>query len=113
MNKKASGRSLDHKLRVISPFPIVHVIKKPSSSFPKVILEPKFLTNKNTASFHHGPCTCITQPLGALSSFHEKSMKYVFSKGEKHCPPPNYRGIGPQHRLHWKTTKNKIGLRRM
>ena len=30
---------------------------------------------------------------------------YVFSWGEKHCPPPNYWGIGPQHRFHCKTTK--------
>ena len=30
--------------------------------------------------------------------------KYVFSWGEKHCPPPNYWVIGPQHRFHCKTT---------
>ena len=28
--------------------------------------------------------------------------KYVFSCGEKHCPPPIYRGIGPQHWLYCK-----------
>ena len=33
-------------------------------------------------------------------------LKYVFSCGEKHCPPPNYWVIGPQHRFHCKTTKN-------
>ena len=27
-------------------------------------------------------------------------LKYVFSCGEKHCPPPNYWVIGPQHRFH-------------
>ena len=32
--------------------------------------------------------------------------KYVFSWGEKHCPPPNYWVIGPQHRFHCKTTKD-------
>ena len=32
----------------------------------------------------------------------EKSLKYVFSCGEKHCPPPLYRAIGPQRRLHCK-----------
>ena len=30
--------------------------------------------------------------------------KYVFSWGEKHCPPPNYWVIGPQHRFRCKTT---------
>ena len=30
--------------------------------------------------------------------------KYVFSCGEKHCPPPNYWVIGPQHRFCCKTT---------
>ena len=32
-------------------------------------------------------------------------LEYVFSWGEKHCPPPNYWGIGPLHRFHCKTTK--------
>ena len=31
-------------------------------------------------------------------------FKYVFSWGEKHCPPPNYWVIGPQHRFRCKTT---------
>ena len=35
--------------------------------------------------------------------------KYVFSWGEKHCPPPNYWGIGPQHPFHCKTTKHGNG----
>ena len=30
--------------------------------------------------------------------------KYVFSWGEKHCPPPNYWVIRPQHRFRCKTT---------
>ena len=30
--------------------------------------------------------------------------KYVFSWGEKHCPPPNYWVFGPQHRFRCKTT---------
>ena len=36
-------------------------------------------------------------------------VKYVFSWGEKHCPPPNYWGIGPQHPFHCKTTKHDNG----
>ena len=33
-------------------------------------------------------------------------INMYFLELEKHCPPPNYWGIGPQHRLHCKTTKN-------
>ena len=31
-------------------------------------------------------------------------VENVFSWGEKHCPPPNYWVIGPQHRFRCKTT---------
>ena len=37
-------------------------------------------------------------------------VKYVFSWGEKHCPSPNYRGIGPQHRLHFKNDETRQPL---
>ena len=36
---------------------------------------------------------------GVIVKFEEcvaNIAKYVFSWGEKHCPPPNYRGIGPR-----------------
>ena len=36
--------------------------------------------------------------------FQRGDNKYVFSWGEKHCPPPNYWVIGPQHRFRCKTT---------
>ena len=31
------------------------------------------------------------------------NQNMYFLELEKHCPPPNYWGIGPQHRLHCKT----------
>ena len=57
------------------------------SRFPAEI-GPKLFCNKDNED-------------GGRDAFH--SIKYVFSCGEKHCPPPNYRGFGPQHRLHCKT----------
>ena len=33
-------------------------------------------------------------------------INMYFLELEKHCPPPNYWGIGPQHWLHCETTKN-------
>ena len=32
-----------------------------------------------------------------FTQFFDSLIKYVFSCGEKHCPPPNYWGIGPLH----------------
>ena len=53
-----------------------------------------------SANMYHLHTRAGELPRSASSHF-----KYVFSWGEKHCPPPNYWGIGPQHRFHCKTTK--------
>jgi len=42
--------------------------------------------------------------------YEHQYYKYVFSCGEKHCPPPNHLVIGPQHRFHCKTVTIKINL---
>ena len=36
-------------------------------------------------------------------------LNMYFLELEKHCPPPNYWGIGPQHPFHCKTTKHGNG----
>lgn len=46
------------------------------------------------------------QMIQKQKQYFPRLQKYIFSWGEKHCPPPNYWVIGPQHRFHCKTTKD-------
>ena len=61
----------------------------------------------------------LSKPAGAISRSAKQiqigivcscAWKYVFSCGEKHCPPPNYWVIGPQHRFHWKNNQKQRPL---
>ena len=64
-----------------------------------------------SSNYQQGPLStcdiCIIVGFKKYMKLNPKaSFKYVFSWGEKHCPPPNYRDIGPQYRFHCKTTKH-------